>query len=89
MAYRALVQMLQMKGKAMQWSNDREKQIGSELGFILLGNKGRGGREAQLVNLVFDAKDTEFKNPRQGNVRPASMAEVKMWRMLISANPSG
>lgn len=66
----------------MQWRNDREKQIGSELGFVLK-HSARGGN---LVNLVFDKEDVEFRNPRQGNVRPASMAEVKMWRMLIDAD---
>jgi hypothetical protein len=63
----------------MQWRNDREKAVGAGLGFVVTGS----GRDARLVNLNFDAKDTEHNSPRQGHVRPASMAEVKMWQVLI------
>lgn len=63
----------------MQWRNDREKALGVGLGFIVIGTD----RGARVVNLDFDAKDTEHNSPRQGRVRPASMAEVKMWRILV------
>jgi hypothetical protein len=63
----------------MQWRNDREKAVGSSLGFVLTGS----GRDARLVNLVFDETDTERNSPRQGHVRPASMAELKMWQVLL------
>jgi len=63
----------------MQWRNDREKAVGVGLGFVVTGS----GRDARIVNLVFDAKDTEHNSPRQGMVRPASIAEVKMWQVLI------
>lgn len=63
----------------MQWRNDREKAVGAGLGFVVTGS----GREARLVNLVFDEKDAEHNSPRQGHVRPASQAEVKMWQVLV------
>jgi hypothetical protein len=63
----------------MQWRNDREKAVGVGLGFVVTGS----GRDARLVNLVFDAKDADHNSPRQGRVRPASMAEVNMWQVLI------
>lgn len=69
----------------MQWRNEREKQLGVELGFIL-EQTSRGGR---VVNIVLDPSDPENNSPRQGNVRPASMAEGKMWRALLNANTSG
>lgn len=63
----------------MQWRNEREKAVGKGLGFVVTGS----GRDARLVNLVFDEKDAEFNSPRQGRVRPASMAEVSMWQVLV------
>lgn len=63
----------------MQWRNDREKAVGAGLGFVVTGS----GREARLVNIEFDEKDAERNSPRQGRVRPASMAEVKMWQVLL------
>lgn len=64
----------------MQWRNPREKQLGVEMGFVIVAV----GREARVSNLVFDAKDLDHNSPRQGNIRPASAAEVKMWRKLAS-----
>lgn len=84
MGSQVLVKTTRTKGNAMQWRNDREKQLGVELGFILEPTS-RGGR---VVNIVLDEKDPENNSPRQGNVRPASMAEVKMWRMLFNAETS-
>lgn len=63
----------------MQWRNDREKALGVGLGFVITGT----GRDARVVNLDFDAKDAEHNSPRQGRVRPASMAEVSMWQVLL------
>lgn len=63
----------------MQWRNDREKALGVGLGFIVIGTK----RDARVVNLDFDDKDTDHNSPRQGRVRPASMAEVAMWQVLV------
>jgi len=63
----------------MQWRNDREKAVGVGLGFVVTGS----GRDARVVNLVFDAKDENHNSPRQGRVRPASMAEVSMWQVLV------
>ncbi|QAX92984.1 hypothetical protein SEA_ROONEY_38 [Streptomyces phage Rooney] len=63
----------------MQWRNDREKAVGVGLGFIVTGS----GRDARVVNLVFDEKDENHNSPRQGRVRPASMAEVSMWQVLV------
>lgn len=63
----------------MQWRNDREKALGVGLWFVVTGS----GRDARIVNLDFDAKDTEHNSPRQGRVRPASMAEVSMWQVLV------
>lgn len=63
----------------MQWRNDREKALGVGLGFVVTGS----GRDARVVNLDFDAKDTDHNSPRQGRVRPASMAEVSMWQVLL------
>lgn len=62
----------------MQWRNDREKALGVGLGFVVKGV----GRGARVVNLDFDAKDTEHNSPREGRIRPASMAEVSMWQVL-------
>jgi len=63
----------------MQWRNDREKAVGVGLGFVITGS----GRNARLVNLVFDEKDADHNSPRQSRVRPASQAEVSMWQVLI------
>lgn len=63
----------------MKWMNDREKSLGSELGFIVRGNN----REARVVNLAFDPKDETHSAPRQTTIRPASTAEVKLWRALL------
>jgi len=63
----------------MQWRNDREKALGVGLGFIINGS----GRDARVVNLVFDATDENHNSPRQGRVRPASIAEVSMWQVLL------
>lgn len=63
----------------MQWRNDREKALGVGLGFVVTGS----GRDARIVNLDFDEKDKEHNSPRQGRVRPASMAEVSMWQVLL------
>lgn len=71
----------------MQWRNAREKELGVELGFIV---RGEGhARSVRVTNLVFDPKDTDHNSPLQGNVRPASNAEVKMWKMLLNANTGG
>jgi len=63
----------------MKWRNDREKAVGVGLGFVVTGS----GRDARLVNVVFDATDENHNSPRQGRVRPASIAEVAMWQVLI------
>lgn len=63
----------------MKWISDRQKALGVGLGFIVHGT----GRDARVVNLDFDDKDTEHNSPRQGRVRPASMAEVAMWQVLV------
>ena len=62
----------------MQWRTPREKQIAVELGFVLTASN----RNARVVNIHFEPKDADHNSPVQGNVRPASSAEVKMWRML-------
>jgi len=63
----------------MQWRNEREKALGVGLGFVVTGS----GRDARVVNLDFDEKDENHNSPRQGRVRPASMAEVSMWQVLL------
>lgn len=63
----------------MKWINDRQKALGVGLGFVVTGT----GRDARIVNLDFDDKDTDHNSPRQGRVRPASMAEVSMWQVLV------
>lgn len=63
----------------MQWRNDREKALGVGLGFIINGS----GRDARVVNIVFDETDENHNSPRQGRVRPASIAEVSMWQVLL------
>jgi hypothetical protein len=79
MAYQGSVSTIAIERLvAMQWRNDREKALGVGLGFVLTGS----GRNARVVNLVFDEKDTDHNSPRQGHVRPASMAEVRMWQVL-------
>lgn len=85
MECQASVQIIRTKGRAMQWRNQREKELGVELGFIVEPTS-RGGR---IVNIVLDPKDPDNNTPRQGHVRPASMAEAKMWRALFNANTSG
>lgn len=65
----------------MQWRNDREKQLGVELGFIVTAPDGRAAR---VVNLLFEPSDLKHNSPLQGNVRPASSAESKMWRLLMA-----
>lgn len=65
----------------MQWNTNSEKQLGVELGFVVRGQTS--ARSFRLINLIFDEKDSERNNPREGNVRPASNAEVKMWRALL------
>jgi len=68
----------------MQWINDREKQLGVELGFVIRkGGGGRGATGGSLANVTFAAGDTEHNGPREGLTRPASIAEVKMWRALM------
>ena len=66
----------------MQWRSNREKQLGVEFGFVVAGGTGR---DCKIVNLIFDDKDVDHNSPRQGNVRPASTAEAKMWRKLLNA----
>lgn len=65
----------------MQWRNDREKQLGVELGFIL---SAPDGRAARVINILFGPSDNDHNSPLQGNVRPASSAECKMWRLLMA-----
>lgn len=62
----------------MRWMNDTERKLGMELGFVVR----QGSRGGQLVNVT--VADEVGSNPTQGNTRPASMAEVKMWRLLAT-----
>lgn len=64
----------------MQWRNEREKQLGVKLGFIV---SAPDGRAARVVNVLFQPGDDMHNSPLQGNVRPASSAECKMWRELM------
>jgi hypothetical protein len=58
--------------------NDAERKLGIELGFVVR----HGSRGGQLINVtVADAAGT---SPTEGNTRPASMAETKMWAALAS-----
>lgn len=66
----------------MQWINGREKQLGVELGFVIRSGGRSGG--GKIMNLVFSEADTDHTNPREGNTRPASEAEGKMWRALLN-----
>jgi len=66
----------------MQWRNDREKQLGVELGFIV--TSPAVARAARVVNVDFRPGDDGHNSPLQGNVRPASSAECKMWRLLMA-----
>lgn len=65
----------------MQWTGLKQKELGIALGFIVTGS----GREARLRNLEFDPKDVDKNSPRETRLRPASMAEVAMWRELLRA----
>lgn len=66
----------------MQWMNDREKQLGIELGFVIRSGGRSGG--GKILNVVFSEADVNKLNPREGNTRPASEAEGKMWRALLN-----
>jgi hypothetical protein len=66
----------------MQWRNQREKELGVELGFIV---SSVGGASARIVNVLFPPGDEGHNSPLQGNVRPASSAECKMWRLLMKS----
>lgn len=69
----------------MQWKTPREKQLAIELGFIVRkGGGGRGSTGGSVTNISFLESDTEHNSPREGNNRPASVAEVKMWRALMN-----
>lgn len=65
----------------MQWTGPKQKELGIKLGFVVTGS----GRDARVVNLDFNAKDVDKNNPREARLRPASMAEVAMWRELLRA----
>lgn len=69
----------------MQWINDREKQLAIELGFVVRkGGGGRGSTGGSVTNITFAENDTAHTGPREGHTRPASLAEVKMWRALLN-----
>lgn len=69
----------------MQWISDREKKLAIELGFVVRkGAGGRGGSGGHVANISFSEVDVNHLSPREGNTRPASAAEVKMWRALLN-----
>lgn len=63
----------------MRWMNEHEQKLGIELGFVVR----HGSREGQLINVSVSQDDPAGTNPSQGNIRPASSAEVKMWAALL------
>ncbi|AVP41370.1 hypothetical protein SEA_YARA_36 [Streptomyces phage Yara] len=68
----------------MQWNSDREKQLAEHFGFVIRkGGGGRGASGGQLTNISFSEADTSHMSPREGHTRPASEAEIRMWRALL------
>lgn len=62
----------------MRWMSEAERQLGIKLGFVVR----HGSRGGQVINVT--VSDEAGTNPTQGNTRPASMAETKMWGELVS-----
>jgi starvation-inducible outer membrane lipoprotein len=66
----------------MQWINDREKELGAQLGFVVRKGGRTGG---QIVNISFQEKDADHNSPLQTTARPATTTEAKLWRLLMQA----